>query len=58
MSMRGVAKQNSITTTSAMLGAFHADARTRNEFLQLLRMDRPISPMQQSFSVGADCVTE
>ena len=58
MSMRGVAKQNSITTTSAMLGAFHADARTRNEFLQLIRTDRPISPVQQSYSAGVDCVTE
>ena len=33
MAMRGVEKQNSITTTSAMLGVFHDDARTRNEFL-------------------------
>jgi GTP cyclohydrolase I len=37
MAMRGVEKQQSITTTSAMLGAFHDDARTRAEFLQLLR---------------------
>jgi GTP cyclohydrolase I len=29
MAMRGVEKQQSITTTSAMLGAFHDDARTR-----------------------------
>jgi GTP cyclohydrolase I len=41
MAMRGVSKQNSITTTSAMLGAFHADARTRNEFLQLIRHAGP-----------------
>jgi GTP cyclohydrolase IA len=58
MSMRGVAKQNSITTTSAMLGAFHADARTRNEFLQLIRNAGPMAPVPQSFSVGMDCVTE
>jgi GTP cyclohydrolase I len=37
MAMRGVQKQNSVTTTSAMLGVFHADARTRHEFLELIR---------------------
>ncbi|MFH0734399.1 MAG: GTP cyclohydrolase I FolE [bacterium] len=36
MMMRGVQKQNSITTTSAMLGIFKEDFRTRNEFLNLL----------------------
>ncbi|HUF48291.1 MAG TPA: GTP cyclohydrolase I FolE [Vicinamibacterales bacterium] len=37
MAMRGVEKQNSVTVTSAMRGAFHADARTRAEFLELIR---------------------
>ena len=37
MAMRGVQKQNAITTTSAMLGVFRSDARTRNEFLELIR---------------------
>ena len=37
MAMRGVEKQNAVTTTSAMLGVFHADARTRHEFLELIR---------------------
>jgi GTP cyclohydrolase I len=37
MAMRGVEKQNSVTVTSAMLGAFHDDARTRSEFLGLIR---------------------
>jgi GTP cyclohydrolase I len=37
MAMRGVQKQNAITTTSAMLGVFHSDARTRHEFLELIR---------------------
>jgi GTP cyclohydrolase I len=37
MSMRGVEKQNSFAVTSAMLGVFRDDARTRNEFLQLVR---------------------
>ncbi|HUL72940.1 MAG TPA: GTP cyclohydrolase I FolE [Vicinamibacterales bacterium] len=44
MAMRGVEKQNATTTTSAMLGAFHADARTRNEFLQLIRCAGPLGP--------------
>ena len=35
MMMRGVQKQNSITTTSAMLGDFMDDNSTRSEFLNL-----------------------
>jgi GTP cyclohydrolase I len=35
MMMRGVQKQNSVTTTSAFTGAFKAE-RTRNEFLNLI----------------------
>src|ERR671919_1366771 len=37
MSMRGVEKQNSFAATSAMLGVFRDDARTRMEFLELIR---------------------
>ena len=37
MAMRGVQKQNSVTTTSSMLGIFRDDARTRHEFLELIR---------------------
>ncbi len=36
MMMRGVEKQNSITTTSAVHGLFKEDARTRIEFLNLI----------------------
>ena len=36
MMMRGVEKQNSSATTSAMLGVFQDDARTRMEFLDLI----------------------
>ncbi|MGA2622498.1 MAG: GTP cyclohydrolase I FolE [Bacteroidota bacterium] len=36
MMMRGVEKQNSLATTSAMLGSFREDERTRNEFLNLI----------------------
>jgi GTP cyclohydrolase I len=41
MIIRGVQKQNSIATTSAMLGAFRNDMKTRNEFLTLI--NRPLS---------------
>ena len=37
MMMRGVEKQNSIMTTSCLLGSFKEDARTRSEFLALLK---------------------
>ena len=37
MSMRGVEKQNSFAITSAMLGVFRDNARTRMEFLELVR---------------------
>jgi GTP cyclohydrolase I len=37
MMMRGVEKQGSMTTTSAMLGAFRQQAQTRNELLSLIR---------------------
>ena len=36
MMMRGVEKQNSTTTTSAMHGIFKRDQRTRSEFLELI----------------------
>lgn len=37
MMMRGVEKQNSLMKTSAMLGSFRTEEKTRNEFLALLR---------------------
>jgi len=37
MSMRGVERQNSVAVTSAMLGVFQDNARTRMEFLELIR---------------------
>lgn len=36
MMMRGVEKQNSLATTSAMLGVFREDVKTRGEFLHLI----------------------
>jgi GTP cyclohydrolase I len=36
MMMRGVEKQNSVMTTSSVLGSFHNDPATRQEFLHLI----------------------
>lgn len=36
MQVRGVQKQNSVTTTSAFTGAFLTDIRTRNEFMNII----------------------
>lgn len=41
MMMRGVEKQNSVMTTSSVLGSFHNDAATRAEFMSLLRTPAP-----------------
>ena len=43
MAMRGVEKQNSFAVTSAMLGVFRDNARTRMEFLELIRHRGPAS---------------
>lgn len=40
MMMRGVEKQNSSATASAMIGAFKEDARTRAEFLSLVKLGK------------------
>jgi len=39
MMMRGVEKQNSLATTSAMLGTFRDDVKTRGEFLHLIESE-------------------
>ena len=58
MSMRGVEKQNSVAVTSAMLDVFREDARTRMEFLELIK--RPEMPRRstQTAVQGLACVTE
>ena len=58
MSMRGVEKQNSFAVTSAMLGVFREDARTRMEFLDLIR--RPEMHRSQSAAPvpGLACVSD
>ena len=40
MQMRGVEKQNSYATTSAMIGRFRTDSRTREEFLNIISMKK------------------
>lgn len=37
MMMRGVEKQNSVMTTSCVLGEFHEDTATRAEFMSLIK---------------------
>tara|TARA_B100001123_G_scaffold358242_1_gene412955 strand:+ start:2813 stop:3430 length:618 start_codon:yes stop_codon:yes gene_type:complete len=50
MLMRGVEKQNSFALTSAMLGGFRNNARTRMEFLELLKLR---GGMRTMFNPGA-----
>ena len=40
MMRRGVEKQNSLMKTSAMLGCFRSEQKTRDEFLSLLQLRR------------------
>jgi GTP cyclohydrolase I len=40
MMMRGVQKQNTVVTTSAVFGVFHDDRATREEFMQLISRSR------------------
>src|SRR6187549_266414 len=56
MSMRGVEKQNSFAVTSAMLGSFRDNARTRMEFLELIK-GRASGPWATS-PAGLACVSD
>jgi GTP cyclohydrolase I len=52
MSMRGVEKQNSFAVTSAMLGVFRDNARTRMEFLELIKLRTAVvSPSPEAASL-------
>lgn len=57
MSMRGVEKQNSCAVTSAMLGVFRDNARTRMEFLELIR-HRGDPRTSMAAEAGLACVNE
>ena len=58
MSMRGVQKQNSTAVTSAMLGVLRDDARTRMEFLELIRNRGSSTSWSAATDQGVSCVTE
>jgi GTP cyclohydrolase IA len=57
MSMRGVEKQNSCAVTSAMLGSFRENARTRMEFLELIRTRGNVMSTSPS-NAGLACVDD
>jgi len=58
MSMRGVEKQNSFAVTSAMLGAFRNSARTRMEFLELIKLRSVVPGLSDRSPAGLACVGE
>src|SRR5262245_27378538 len=55
MSMRGVENRNSFAVTSAMLGAFRDQARTRMEVLALIKLSSAGSGLRES-PIGLACV--
>jgi len=56
MAMRGVEKQNSVAVTSAMFGAFRDNARTRMEFLELIRHRQLTEGRPAIATTGPVCV--
>jgi GTP cyclohydrolase I len=52
MSMRGVEKQNSFAVTSAMVGSFRDNARTRMEFLELIKLRNAMPGMEERSAAG------
>jgi GTP cyclohydrolase IA len=58
MSMRGVEKQNSFAVTSAMLGAFRDNSRTRMEFLELIKHKGELPVAAPSMAAGLSCVSD
>ena len=59
MSMRGVQKQNSFAVTSAMQGAFRSNARTRLEFLELIKLRSAVSTAGEAAPTsGLACIED
>jgi len=58
MSMRGVEKQNSFAVTSAMHGAFRDNARTRMEFLELIKLRSAAPAAVDNMPAGYACIGE
>src|SRR6185369_2451664 len=59
MSMRGVEKQNSFAVTSAMLGTFRSNPKTRSEFLELIKLRAgATSAREMSASVSLACISD
>jgi GTP cyclohydrolase I len=59
MSMRGVEKQNSFAVTSAMLGTFRSDPRTRSEFLELIKLRAAVASARDlGAPAGLACISE
>jgi GTP cyclohydrolase I len=58
MSMRGVEKQNSFAVTSAMLGAFRENSRTRMEFLELIKRRSSVPGAIEMTGAARGCVDE
>jgi GTP cyclohydrolase IA len=58
MSMRGVEKQNSVAVTSAMQGVFRNSARTRMEFLELIKLRNAVPGTAETAVAGLSCIGE
>ena len=55
MAMRGVQKQNSFAVTSAMHGAFRNNARTRMEFLELIKLRSGMPVFRNGSAMAQAC---